>query len=201
MSFNTITSACPTPNPVDVTTGPQSARSSGPIRRLTRSATQAALSAPPLPKRRLGAGTRRSPGIAGSAEQRDYKVEPPADVEPTIPRPVHNPPETQTSTVNNELRILAEELKRTKRALERKKALLQTAREELAVAKEEVGEKEEEVADLTAQLESANASKDQYRSWWINEVQFTKVILSKVPNANQDWDLVRTSQSHYLGRY
>ncbi|KAH6871352.1 hypothetical protein BKA70DRAFT_1241837 [Coprinopsis sp. MPI-PUGE-AT-0042] len=192
MSSDTITSGrrslYHTPNRAAVTP-PQSQRRSGPIRRLTRSATRAALSAPPLPKRRVAPTTPQIPGIAGSSEGNVYKVEPPADAEPAPPSPVVNRSETQETTVN-EIRVL-DELKRTKRALESRKALLRTAREELAVAKEEVGEKQGEIEDLTARLECANVSKEQYRNWWINEVQFTKVILSKVPNANQDWDLGR----------
>ncbi|KAH6881004.1 hypothetical protein BKA70DRAFT_1446864 [Coprinopsis sp. MPI-PUGE-AT-0042] len=94
-----------------------------------------------------------------------------------------------------------EALQRTQRALDLKKAALRNTREELGIAKEELKEVREEVADLTERLEAANASKEQYRNWWINEVQFTKLILNKVPHPNQDWDLVRTSQSHYLGRF
>jgi predicted RNase H-like nuclease (RuvC/YqgF family) len=125
---------------------------------------------------------------------------PKAEAEPSA---LGHLPETQTSpqVVTTEVSVLSQELKRTKRALESKKAQLRTAREELAVAKEEAGERQSEIEGLTAQLESANAAQEQYRNWWINEVQFTKLILSKVPNANQDWDLIRTSQSHYLGRY
>ncbi|KAH6909848.1 hypothetical protein BKA70DRAFT_1425564 [Coprinopsis sp. MPI-PUGE-AT-0042] len=171
-----------------------------PIRHLTRSATRALqLSAPPLPKRRVSATTPRNPDRDGPAERSDCKVEPPA--EPAAPGLVQGYTEAQRSVRRDEVKGLAEDLKRTKRALESKKTMLRNAREELAVAKEELGEKQGEIESLTERLEGASASKEQYRSWWINEVQFTKVILSKVPNANQDWDLVRTSQSHYLGRY
>ncbi|KAH6886606.1 hypothetical protein BKA70DRAFT_1444307 [Coprinopsis sp. MPI-PUGE-AT-0042] len=90
---------------------------------------------------------------------------------------------------------------RTQRMLDAKKAALRNTREELGIAKEELKEMREELADLTERLEVSNASKEQYRNWWINEVQFTKLILNKVPHPNQDWDLIRTSQSHYLGRF
>jgi hypothetical protein len=79
--------------------------------------------------------------------------------------------------------------------------MLRDLREELAVAKEECNERQSEVDELTELLRDANQSKEQYRNWWINEVQFTKLILSKVPNPNEDWDLLRASQSHYLGRF
>ncbi|KAH6901296.1 hypothetical protein BKA70DRAFT_1436337 [Coprinopsis sp. MPI-PUGE-AT-0042] len=90
---------------------------------------------------------------------------------------------------------------RTQRTLDAKKAALRNTREELGIAKEELKEMREELADLTERLQVSNASKEQYRNWWINEVQFTKLILNKVPHPNQDWDLIRASQSHYLGRF
>ncbi|KAH6907339.1 hypothetical protein BKA70DRAFT_1428312 [Coprinopsis sp. MPI-PUGE-AT-0042] len=93
------------------------------------------------------------------------------------------------------------DLRRTRRALEGKKLLLRKTREDLRIAREELEESRGEVADLTERLEAAGVTKEQYRNWWINEVQFTKLILTKVPTPNQDWDLVRSSQSHYLGRF
>ncbi|KAH6891572.1 hypothetical protein BKA70DRAFT_1234162 [Coprinopsis sp. MPI-PUGE-AT-0042] len=164
----------------------------GPIRHLTRSATRALqLSAPPLPKRRVRASAHQSPDTDSPTEQSDCKMEPPA--EPAVaPGLVQNHAETQRSIRSDEVRVLVEDLKRTKRALERRSWRLR---------KKSWAKSRGEVENLTERLDDANASKEQYRSWWINEVQFTKVILSKVPNANQDWDLVRTSQSHYLGRY
>jgi flagellar motility protein MotE (MotC chaperone) len=92
-------------------------------------------------------------------------------------------------------------LRQTQRALEARKTSLRKAREQLKIATEESQEMKEEIADLTKRLENAEREKAQYRNWWINEVQFTKLILAKVPGPNQDWDLVRTSQSHYLGRF
>ncbi|KAH6880948.1 hypothetical protein BKA70DRAFT_1238471 [Coprinopsis sp. MPI-PUGE-AT-0042] len=180
-------------------------RRGGIIRPLTRSATRALqLSAPPLPRRRVGGatGTSRVPGLAGArGGDSDYvhKMEPP--VVTTASELVQNPTETQSSVQSDEFRALAEELKHAKRSLQTKMANLRTAREELAMAKEELSEKQGEIEQLTEHLDGANVSKEQYRNWWINEVQFTKIILSKVPNANQDWDLVRSSQTHYLGRY
>ncbi|KAH6883802.1 hypothetical protein BKA70DRAFT_1238228 [Coprinopsis sp. MPI-PUGE-AT-0042] len=92
-------------------------------------------------------------------------------------------------------------LRQTRRALEGRKSLLRKTREDLRIAKEELEEMRGEVADLTKSLEAETVTKEQYRNWWINEVQFTKLILTKVPTPNQDWDLVRSSQSHYLGRF
>jgi chromosome segregation ATPase len=116
--------------------------------------------------------------------------------------------ETTNVDVQDDLVILKEEMKslqieltRTKRALDSRKTKLRVGKEDIAVAIRERDEAQEEIADLTDRLEKANTSVEQYRNWWVNEVQFTKLILNKVPNANQDWDLVRTSQAHYLGRF
>ncbi|KAH6893802.1 hypothetical protein BKA70DRAFT_1233149 [Coprinopsis sp. MPI-PUGE-AT-0042] len=83
-----------------------------------------------------------------------------------------------------------EALRRVRRALEAKKSVLRETREELRIAKEELQEARGEAQELNERLESASASQEQYRNWWINEVQFTKLILTKVPRPNQDWDLV-----------
>ncbi|KAH6897579.1 hypothetical protein BKA70DRAFT_1231522 [Coprinopsis sp. MPI-PUGE-AT-0042] len=92
-------------------------------------------------------------------------------------------------------------LARATKSLERQKKTSRKAKESAAEAKQELEEVREEMEQLTARLERAERDSQQYRNWWLNEVQFTKVILNKVPNANRDWDLVRTSQSHYLGRF
>ncbi|KAH6901820.1 hypothetical protein BKA70DRAFT_1435825 [Coprinopsis sp. MPI-PUGE-AT-0042] len=96
---------------------------------------------------------------------------------------------------------IQKELARVKRTLENRRTKLRVARDDLIVAKQELDEAQGEIAELTDRLDHANMTGDQYHNWWINEVQFTKIILSKIPNANQDWDLVRSSQSHYLGRF
>ncbi|KAH6913102.1 hypothetical protein BKA70DRAFT_1218104 [Coprinopsis sp. MPI-PUGE-AT-0042] len=102
---------------------------------------------------------------------------------------------------NDELTTLRAALARTNRALERQKRTSQKAKEAAGEAHEQLEEAREEVEQLTERLEKAEQDVQQYRNWWLNEVQFTKLILNKVPNRNADWDLVRASQSHYLGRF
>ncbi|KAH6905098.1 hypothetical protein BKA70DRAFT_1225885 [Coprinopsis sp. MPI-PUGE-AT-0042] len=87
------------------------------------------------------------------------------------------------------------------RALERQKKSARKAKEGARESQQELEEAREEIEQLTERLDKAEHDVQQYRNWWFNEVQFTKLILNKVPNANADWDLVRTSQSHYLGRF
>ncbi|KAH6873862.1 hypothetical protein BKA70DRAFT_1240904 [Coprinopsis sp. MPI-PUGE-AT-0042] len=47
-------------------------------------------------------------------------------------------------------------------------------------------------------LDAARKETEQYRTWWLNEIQFMKLMLNKVPEPNKDLDLVRTAQAHYL---
>jgi uncharacterized coiled-coil protein SlyX len=101
----------------------------------------------------------------------------------------------------NQLETLTVALVRANRSLDKKKTQLREMREKLADSKQQFEESCEESDELRERLDTMDVQMRQYRNWWLNEVQFTKVILNKVPNANQDWDLVRESQSHYLGRF
>ncbi|KAH6904930.1 hypothetical protein BKA70DRAFT_1431514 [Coprinopsis sp. MPI-PUGE-AT-0042] len=107
----------------------------------------------------------------------------------------------EPAPAREELQALTAALARANRCVGAKKRTLSKARSELADSKAQVKELNAEIDELKDQLERTEKQMNQYRNWWLNEVQFTKLILNKVPNANQDWDLVRTSQSHYLGRF
>jgi chromosome segregation ATPase len=110
------------------------------------------------------------------------------------------PPLTRTNNAE-EPNVLEPLLVRANRAVERQRKATRKAKDAAAEAHQQLEEVREELEQLQARLEKAERDVQQYRNWWLNEVQFTKLILNKVPNANQDWDLVRTSQSHYLGRF
>ena len=58
-----------------------------------------------------------------------------------------------------------------------------------------------DIDSLTERLRVAEKGKEEYRGLWINEVQFTKLILNKVPNREQDRELVRAAQAHYFGHF
>ncbi|KAH6919060.1 hypothetical protein BKA70DRAFT_1214808 [Coprinopsis sp. MPI-PUGE-AT-0042] len=63
-------------------------------------------------------------------------------------------------------------------------------------------ERMEQDSDKKDELLDAKARDvEQYRNWWLNEIQFMKLLLNKIPEPNRDVDLVRASQAHYLGHY
>ncbi|KAH6904738.1 hypothetical protein BKA70DRAFT_1432056 [Coprinopsis sp. MPI-PUGE-AT-0042] len=92
-------------------------------------------------------------------------------------------------------------IKRQKRQIQLKKIALARIKDEQKDLKERLAELEEELEEKQTTVETLKKSELQYRNWWLNEVQFTKVILNKVPNPNRDIELVRASQAHYVGHY
>ncbi|KAH6908725.1 hypothetical protein BKA70DRAFT_1222329 [Coprinopsis sp. MPI-PUGE-AT-0042] len=69
-----------------------------------------------------------------------------------------------------------------KKAAERMKTKLEEAKQQIAELQQELDEKDES-------LKSSQENEVQYRNWWLNEVQFMKLMLNKVPNPNRDVDL------------
>jgi chromosome segregation ATPase len=92
-------------------------------------------------------------------------------------------------------------IERQKRQLQLKIKALERAREELGAAKQQFSELEQEMEEKEEELTSLRKNERQYRNWWLNEVQFTKLLLNKIPDPNRDIELVRESQAHYLGHY
>ncbi|KAH6901542.1 hypothetical protein BKA70DRAFT_1229711 [Coprinopsis sp. MPI-PUGE-AT-0042] len=66
---------------------------------------------------------------------------------------------------------------------------------------ERIGELDEEAEERQSNLTQSQKNEVQYRNWWLNEIQFTKLLLNKVPDPNRDIELVRASQAHYVGHY
>jgi soluble cytochrome b562 len=71
---------------------------------------------------------------------------------------------------------------------------LQEMRKDMETMEREADKKDE-------LLDASKKDTEQYRTWWLNEVQFMKLMLNKIPEPNKDIDLVRTAQAHYLGNY
>ncbi|KAH6909377.1 hypothetical protein BKA70DRAFT_1222227 [Coprinopsis sp. MPI-PUGE-AT-0042] len=90
---------------------------------------------------------------------------------------------------------------RQRRQLHLKKNAAGRMRDALKDLKEKMSEVEEELEEKELIIEALAKNELQYRNWWLNEIQFTKLLLNKVPNPNRDIDLVRESQAHYLGHY
>ncbi|KAH6907819.1 hypothetical protein BKA70DRAFT_1427653 [Coprinopsis sp. MPI-PUGE-AT-0042] len=100
---------------------------------------------------------------------------------------------------------VAKDLRRT---IEQQKRQLQVKVKSLGRARDEVGQLKQQLAELEKELEEkeealnwSQKNEQQYRNWWLNEIQFTKLLLNKIPDPNRDIELVRSSQAHYLGHY
>ncbi|KAH6904054.1 hypothetical protein BKA70DRAFT_1227049 [Coprinopsis sp. MPI-PUGE-AT-0042] len=98
------------------------------------------------------------------------------------------------------MRLLAL-VERLKRQVQARKNSVERIKDELEAAKQQCAELQQELEEKESSLKRVRESESQYRNWWLNEIQFTKLLLNKVPNPNRDMDLVRTSQAHYVGHY
>ncbi|KAH6883623.1 hypothetical protein BKA70DRAFT_1238324 [Coprinopsis sp. MPI-PUGE-AT-0042] len=92
-------------------------------------------------------------------------------------------------------------IERQKRQLRLKTSALGRKNKEIKALKERIAELDEEAEEKQSRLDQSEKNEVQYRNWWLNEIQFTKLLLNKIPNPNRDIDLVRTSQAHYVGHY
>jgi hypothetical protein len=92
-------------------------------------------------------------------------------------------------------------LARSKAKAEAKAEQVLDLRTELRHVKKEIEVAERDSDRKDELLDAARKEAEQYRTWWLNEIQFMKLMLNKVPEPNKDIDLVRMSQAHYLGHY
>ncbi|KAH6879638.1 hypothetical protein BKA70DRAFT_1239232 [Coprinopsis sp. MPI-PUGE-AT-0042] len=100
-----------------------------------------------------------------------------------------------------ELESLKATIERQKRLLRSRMKSLEWVKEEVAQIKQQRAEVQQELDEKEEELVNSKKNEEQYRNWWLNEIQFTKLLLNKVPNPNRDINLVRASQAHYLGHY
>ncbi|KAH6888781.1 hypothetical protein BKA70DRAFT_1235309 [Coprinopsis sp. MPI-PUGE-AT-0042] len=56
-------------------------------------------------------------------------------------------------------------------------------------SKQQIAEMENELEEKAEELERLQKSEKQYRNWWLNEIQFTKLLLNKTPEPNRDIEL------------
>ncbi|KAH6884723.1 hypothetical protein BKA70DRAFT_1445621 [Coprinopsis sp. MPI-PUGE-AT-0042] len=90
---------------------------------------------------------------------------------------------------------------RLKNKLEEKSEMIRDLKTDIQQLKGEIETMEEEADEKDELLDAKGRDVEQYRNWWLNEVQFMKLLLNKIPEPNRDVDLVRASQAHYLGHY
>ncbi|KAH6907233.1 hypothetical protein BKA70DRAFT_1223591 [Coprinopsis sp. MPI-PUGE-AT-0042] len=170
-------------------TTPSSASSVRSSSRLHSRLIGSTLSAPPLPKRRGRASVK--PILAASEDNLREAAHSFSDVAQEASTISETDVAQESAPAGGEeVEALAKALARANRCANTKKKLISKIRRELADTKEELGELSSEMDELKERLEKAESETSQYRNWWLNEVQFTKLILTKVPNANQDWDLL-----------
>ncbi|KAH6894796.1 hypothetical protein BKA70DRAFT_1439274 [Coprinopsis sp. MPI-PUGE-AT-0042] len=92
-------------------------------------------------------------------------------------------------------------IERQNHQLRSKTKALERIKEELSSARQQYSESEDELAQRDEEIVSLRKNERQYQNWWLNEIQFTKLLLNKFPEPNRDIELVRASQAHYLGHY
>ncbi|KAH6891957.1 hypothetical protein BKA70DRAFT_1233752 [Coprinopsis sp. MPI-PUGE-AT-0042] len=97
--------------------------------------------------------------------------------------------------------LLKATIRRLKKKLEEKSEVILDLRTEMQHMKSDIERLEKESDKKDEMLEVAAQDVEQYRAWWLNEIQFMKLLLNKIPEPNRDIELVRASQAHYLGHY
>ncbi|KAH6891836.1 hypothetical protein BKA70DRAFT_1426585 [Coprinopsis sp. MPI-PUGE-AT-0042] len=120
------------------------------------------------------------------------------DLAPVNTSAPHSP---NVEDLKHQVKALELSLRRTKSKLEAKTEKMRNLKFEIQQMKADVERMEQDSDKKDEMLEVARKEVEQYRNWWLNEVQFMKLMLNKIPEPNRDMDLVRTSQAHYLGHY
>jgi chromosome segregation ATPase len=103
--------------------------------------------------------------------------------------------------LEKKVKALKLDLTRAKRKLEAKTEQMLDLRTELQQSNKAMEMAERESDEKDELLEIAQKDTEQYRNWWLNEIQFMKLMLNKIPEPNRDIELARASQAHYLGHF
>ncbi|TFK21411.1 hypothetical protein FA15DRAFT_707244 [Coprinopsis marcescibilis] len=81
------------------------------------------------------------------------------------------------------------------------KAEVQAAKHDSEELEQRIDEAQETMATLKKEnkraLETVEKEKERYRKWWLNEIQFTKLLLSMDSTPNRDQEVVKEIQKHY----
>ncbi|KAH6871003.1 hypothetical protein BKA70DRAFT_1242078 [Coprinopsis sp. MPI-PUGE-AT-0042] len=91
--------------------------------------------------------------------------------------------------LEDEVKALTRSLKRMRSRLEEKKESILDLKTEIQHLKTNIEEVEKESDNKDELLEAAEKDVKQYRNWWLNEIQFMKLLLNKIPEPNRDIEL------------
>ncbi|KAH6888986.1 hypothetical protein BKA70DRAFT_1541093 [Coprinopsis sp. MPI-PUGE-AT-0042] len=95
------------------------------------------------------------------------------------------------------VKALKNTIERQKQQLRSKINALERARDELSRTRQQYTEMEMDLDQKEETIAALRKSENQYRNWWLNEIQFTKLLLNKSPEPNRDMELARASQARY----
>lgn len=96
---------------------------------------------------------------------------------------------------------LSRDVERLQRQVASKAKTLSCTRDDLTNSRQHCAEIERELEQKEKALREAESNADQYRLWWMNEIQFTKLICTMRPGPDRDMELTRASQAHYLAKF
>ncbi|KAF6744226.1 hypothetical protein DFP72DRAFT_1078932 [Ephemerocybe angulata] len=107
--------------------------------------------------------------------------------------------ELEDSTAALKARIVELERseKRLKKQLQQKREELKDDRSELGGIRLEVVDALERVDEQKKQIANLRKQIDRFRSWWLNEYHFVKVLLDIVPNPKDVEVIANSSHSRY----
>ncbi|KAH6906911.1 hypothetical protein BKA70DRAFT_1223777 [Coprinopsis sp. MPI-PUGE-AT-0042] len=108
---------------------------------------------------------------------------------------------TKAGVLERQLRGMKSTVARLRTKVEAKTEQTLDLKTELQQMRKDIETMEEESNRKDELLDAAKKDAEQYQTWWLNEIQFMKLMLNKVLEPNRDIDLVRTAQAHYLGHY
>lgn len=91
---------------------------------------------------------------------------------------------------------LTEKLAKTTRTLKGKKTAIESYRDSLRRSQQETAETRQEFEIQGEKLLTAQMNANQYRKWWLNEIQFAKLLLS-IADPERDMEVARETQRHY----
>ncbi|TFK17086.1 hypothetical protein FA15DRAFT_661700 [Coprinopsis marcescibilis] len=115
-----------------------------------------------------------------------------------IVRPGHQPDGQEAS--HKQIRALKAAEQCLKKKLDCKEEEIKDLKAEIQTAKREYEEMEGKVDRADERFESLQKENEQYWRWWLNKIQFTKLLLSMDHDSNprHSREIAQEIQRHYL---